>query len=294
MATESTTQITDRDIAVLSVLEQLPLTPQQILRWSERFDSPFPEISIVHRRLRKLAAAGLVRRWPYAIASEGGSPHYYKPTLDAYRLLRDDPLATSPNKRAFASIGPGLHHHTKSLTDFIVHIAVHAHRLGVRFCELHGENQFRIHAGNEMLRADGHFLLSAPGGNRRYCVELDNSTETLISPRDVDSIGRKIRLYEDHQAEFSATDPRRYVTVFVTTRSRRRALNILEVASSLVRNPQRSLFYAAYLPDILEADSLATASFLDQRSQSVAILPESLLTDAKESTTNLVITPALC
>lgn len=267
-------RLTPRDIDLLAAIELLSLTPEQLYTWSERFDQPFTDVQFVRRRLKQLRAGGLVRRWPLAIASRGTLPHYYKLTPSGFRALHGDDSLKQPRKRSFAPIGIARHQHTKSLTDFIVHVGVAAQRAGVRFLDLHPENAYCIDVGQESLWLDWRFSLVTLQARRTFNVELDCSTETIVSSRDTDSVGRKIRLLDQEQAGYDAFDPRRSITLFVTTRSRQRMLNILAAARGIVRNPDRALIYGIYLPDFLgAADPLTASCFSDYRQRNVALLP---------------------
>ena len=96
---------------------------------------------------------------------------------------------------------------------------------------------------------------SPPNGRlQHYFVELDNSTERLQTNKDVESWQRKLRLYEtlrDQQEE-------PFRVLIVTTRSSQRMRNILALARDLVRNPQRPLFFAVYLPTYLQERLVVT------------------------------------
>jgi len=266
-------QPTPRDIDILATLDVLPLTPEQLFKWSVRFEQPFTEIGALRRRLRQLAAAGLIRRWPMAIATRGSAPSYHKLTPRGYRLLRSDDDARPARRRAFAPIGPARHHHTKCLSDFIVHTAVAAHRCGIAFTDFQPENTCQVQIADESLWLDSRFAFVRGDTRRVYNVELDCSTESVLSPRDADSIGRKIRLLDEDQSRYAAIDPRRPITLFVTTRSRRRMDNIL-AAAIILRNPQRSVVYGVYLPDYLSLDApLTTPCFLDHRRRLIPLFP---------------------
>ncbi|MBT6484936.1 MAG: hypothetical protein HOK71_09715, partial [Planctomycetaceae bacterium] len=128
-------QPTPRDTELLRAIELLSPTSAQMLKWSECFEKPirpFFQIGDLRRRLRKLSAAGLVRRWRLAIESQGTTPCYYKLTLQGHRLLHGK-NAEPRRSRAFSPIGVSLHSHTKALADFIVHTKVAAHRIGVSY-----------------------------------------------------------------------------------------------------------------------------------------------------------------
>jgi hypothetical protein len=288
-------QPTPRDIDILATLDLLPLTPEQLLKWSLRFDQPFTEIGALRRRLRQLAGVGLVGRWPMAIATRGSVPYYYKLTPRGYRLLRSDEDAQPSRRRAFAPIGPARHHHTKCLSDFIVHTATAAHRSGVVFADLHPENAFRVELHSESLWLDWRFAFVRGASRRIYNVELDCSTESVLSPRDADSIGRKIRLLDEDQSRYAAVDSRRPITLFVTTRSRRRMEHILDAAAIILRNPYRSVIYGVYLPDFLALDHpLVAPCFLDHRGRQAALLPQAPVPQTPPPIPSVALTASAC
>ena len=267
-------QLTPRDVEILTALDRCPLTAEQLLRLSSSFAQPFTQDRLVRRRLQVIRNAGWVRRWKYAsIASRGGAPDYYKLTLAGFRILYgQDAMPTT--RRQFNEIGVAHHHHTRKLADFIVHTAVAAHHRGVSLMNFARENTLRIDIGTEHLFPDCAFDLIVGSGDRfRFHVEIDNGTERVRSQKDVDSWQRKIRLYDAHEQCLIAQGRRSRVLV-VSTRSRDRIEHILHVASELVRNPHRSLFYAIHLDDYLtEADALIARCFRDNIGDAIALIP---------------------
>jgi len=234
-----------------------------------------------------------VRRWRLAIESQGATPYYYKLTLEGHRTLHGKD-ATPQRSRAFSPIGLSLHTHTKALADFIVHTRVAAHRIGASFTDISAENEYCISAGAESLKLDGRFTLVRSVVRRPYNVELDNSTETIFSARDTDSIARKIRLLDAVDRRFDARDPGRAITLFVTNRSRDRMLHILDAAATLVRNPNRSLIYGVYLPDYLASHApLTTPCFLKHRCKPVALFPKNVIQDTAPTIRKLSVASAM-
>ncbi|MCH7689127.1 MAG: replication-relaxation family protein, partial [Planctomycetes bacterium] len=154
-------QPTARDTELLRVIELLSPTSEQMLKWTECFQEPirpFTQIGDLRRRLGKLHAVGLVRRWRLAIESQGMTPYYYKLTLEGHRALHGKD-AEPRRSRAFSPIGLSLHSHTKALADFIVHTKVAAHRIGATLTETYAENEYRVTVGDESLKLDGRFTL---------------------------------------------------------------------------------------------------------------------------------------
>jgi len=236
-------KITPRDLDILTALDRCPLTAEQLLKLSQTFNSPFNSPRRVRRRLQALADAGRVRRWPYATAGRGGSPWYYQLSLDGYRTLYGDD-AKPPTKRCLAEIGISRHHHTRCLADFIVHTAVAAHSRGFEMINFHRENTLRLAVGDETLFPDCAFQLSSSDTDPlNFFVELDNGTERLRTGKDVDSWQRKILLYNQYQDH----SPNRFRLLIVNTRSSQRLQHILQLASELTSDPNRSLAYGANL-----------------------------------------------
>ena len=137
------------------------------------------------------------------------------------------------------------------------------------------ENALRLSVGDEHLYPDGSFTLVVPGPTDPmpflFYVELDNSTEVLTSPTQRDSWLKKLRFYEALQN----STPMRFRVLGLITRSQQRLQNISTLAASVVANPQRSLFYGAYLPDYLQhATPLTAPLFTDHRGLHVSLIPQ--------------------
>jgi hypothetical protein len=215
--------------------------------------------------------AGWIRSWPYATASRGGSPDYYKLTLLGYRLLHGA-NASPPTKRYFNEIGIAHQHHTHGLAEFLVHTVVGAHRQGIALRHYYRENSLRLQVGQEHLYPDCTFELHAPDGRRfNFLVELDNGTERIESVKDADSWQRKIRLYEEYQDKIY---PHRFRVLAIATRSVERLQHILALASGHAKNPRRSLLYAISLNEyLLQADPIQAPCFRDHRETAVPLIP---------------------
>ena len=195
-------RLTDRDLEILAAIDQCPLTAGQLLKLSGTFPGKvFTSVRSLQDRLQKLRAAGWVRCWPYALATRGSAPDYYKVTLQGYRLLHDDDTPP-PTKRHFAEIGIARHRHTHSLADFLVHTHHAAHRRGINLTHIYRENTLRLAIGNEALFPDCAFELHTQDARQfNFVVELDNGTERVRSDKDTESWQRKIRLYHLQQAQ---------------------------------------------------------------------------------------------
>jgi hypothetical protein len=160
-------QITPRDIEILQALDRTPLTVEQLLKLSQTFSGqPFKSPRSVQDRLQKLHDAGWVNRWRYATTTGGASPHYYKLTLLGYRILYG-PEAKPQTKRQFSEISIAHQQHTKSLADLIVHIAVTAHRRGIKLNNFYRENTLTLTVGEHALYPDCAFELISTSYNRK-------------------------------------------------------------------------------------------------------------------------------
>lgn len=267
------TRIAPRDLEILSSLDRTPLTSEQLCRLSVTFGSPFRDQHNLRRRLRSLMQAGLLKSWPYAIATEGRSPRYFRLTRDGYRLLygQDAPL---PHRRTFEEISHGHHYHTFALAELIVHLVTAGHKQGIVMRHFARENSVCITAGNFTLRPDCAFQLARPDGAVfNLMVELDNGTERVRSRLDVESIERKLRGYDLHQSQFAADDPSRYLVLFVTTRSVGRLDRILTLACAVMHNPQRTVFLGCNLDQLRQVDPFRSAIFRDHRGLKRTLIP---------------------
>lgn len=267
--------ITPRDLEVLAALDQCPLTAQQLLKLSNSFCLPFTTERRVRERLQQLERQHWLTSWLYATASRGGSPSYWKLTRDGYRVLHGTD-AVLPKRRYFEEIAIGHHHHTKCLADFLVQTFVAAHRLGIEVRYFARENSVRMEAAGSVLYPDCAFQLFTPGGRAfNFVVELDNGTERIRSPQDVESIERKVRGYDLHQSSTPSFDHGRFVVLFVTTRSPDRLAHILQAAARIMRNPRRTLFMGVTLAAFLSEDAPLTAPlFLSPTSREQSLIPE--------------------
>lgn len=265
----STPYLTPRDHDLLTAVERCPLTVRSVRTLSVTFRREFSSDRRLQDRLVILTRAGLLHRFRYA-TTEGMGQYYYTLSPEGFRLLHgsDAPL---PSPGLFREVGIARQHHTKMLSDFIVHTTVAAYRGGVEVNSFHRENTLRLAVGEQSLYPDAAFTLQAVGRPPfRFYVELDNSTEPLASPRDCDSWQRKLRFYEALQDHVGA----RFRVLALVTKSPKRVQNLLALAGAEARNPQRSLVLAVYLPDYLKhATPLFAALFTDHRGQKASLLP---------------------
>ena len=284
-------RITPRILELLRSLDLCPLDTGQLLRLSSTWAEPFTSDSRLRHVLRRLIAAGWVSASPYAIASRGGSPMYYKLTRRGYRIAfgEDVPL---PKRRYFEPIGIALHQHTRSLADVIVHLIVTTADCGIRVNHYQRENTHCVRVGNDTVYPDWSFVLAAPGRRPvRFVLELDNGTERVSSAMDVESIERKVRVYDLSQRSLKAFDPDRFVVLFVTTRGRVRVQHILETAATVVSNPERKLVCAIDLQTFLgQKNPVLNPSFFDHNFEMRSLLrPEAI----KDKIVRKQLAPAL-
>ena len=221
-------QQTSRDRDILAALDLCPLEAKDLLALSQTFAQPFGSLDRVRRTLKRLQAAGQVQAWRYAVVGDSGgaAPLYYKLTLDGYRTLHQDADAVPPTKRYLSELSVARHQHQRHLTKYIVQTHVAAHRHGLRIVDSHAENTYRIETPLGPLFPDRRFTIVSPTGSRfTNCIELDNSTESLVSSTSVDSIELKIKKYLH---DLAACDYA-YRVQFVVTRSSRRAQHIRQL-----------------------------------------------------------------
>jgi hypothetical protein len=259
---------TPRDIEILAALDCCPLTALQLLKLSQTFEHPFTTERLVRARLQILSECGRVRRSQYATAGHG-TQNYYTLARTGYQLLHG-PDAVPPTKRYFAPIGFSREPHTRALADFIVHTAVAAHHANVAFTGFARENTFWLRVGDDTLFPDGAFQLVVGDREFSFFVELDNSGQRIRSDStDAESWERKIRLYEAVQDQCDM----RFRVLVISTRSEQRLSHILQRASQVARNPQRSLVYGICLSDFLnQPRALTRRCFQNHRGERVALV----------------------
>lgn len=260
--------VTERDIDILTALDRVPLTAQQILAVSETFSHPFGSERTVRERLQALTDAGWIRSSLYALPSSGGSPKYYFLARTGYGILHG-PGTLPPTKRHFSPHAVSRQQHTKALADFLVHLLRSSHRAGVRVTEFYRENTLKLTVDEQSLYPDSSFQLIAGGRPLNFVVEIDNHTETIRSPKDTETWERKLRLYDRLQDNIS----NRFRLLAVTTRSSDRLRHILSTAAGVLRNPQRCLVYGIDLPTFVrEEEPLHRSVFRDHLGRATALI----------------------
>ncbi|MEZ6055473.1 MAG: replication-relaxation family protein [Planctomycetaceae bacterium] len=267
------TNIGPRDLDILTALDRTPLTSTQLCKLSQTFAAPFRDEHNLRRRLRRLTNSQLIRSWPYALATGGRSPRYFKLTREGYRLLYGTDAAL-PRRRYFEEISHGHHQHTHALSEVITHIAVCGHRHGITLQHFARENSFKLEANGFTLYPDCGFQLLTPTGKTyNFVVELDNGTERIRTRQDTESIERKIRGYDAHQSQFAANDPHRYLVLFITTRSDQRLQHILALADQLMQNRERTVFVGVLQDTLEEADPFTRSVVIDHRQTQRLLVP---------------------
>jgi len=112
--------------------------------------------------------------------------------------------------------------------------------------------------------------VSHDGKSFKFFVELDNGTERVRTRKDVESIERKLRLYDLHRDR----SPVAFRVLLVTTRSSTRLEHFLCTARRIVRNPHRPLFYGITLVDFLRQPcALNLPIFRSHQGDSVTAIP---------------------
>lgn len=276
-------RIGPRDFEVLASIDLIPLTVRQLLELSKTFEESFPDEATLRRRLRQLQKAGLVSSWRYATASAGRSPSYFRLTRSGFRFLYGEDCS-EPNRRFFEPLSPNHHQHTNSLADFVTRILVFAHRHGISLRQFAREGAVCLEAAGFRVFPDAAFRLCTQDGRVfNFVVERDRGTERVRSRQNVESIQRKLQAYDAHQATYEATDPARYLVLFITTRSKDRTQRILDLAAEMMSNPDRTVFLAAGLADVLSCDPLLQPVFRDHRGLKRTLLPVSCLQQCAKS-----------
>jgi hypothetical protein len=260
--------VTERDIDILTALDRVPLTAQQMLSLSETFSEPFQSERTVRERLQALCDAGWIRFEFYALATAGGSPKYYFLTQTGYRILYG-PKALPPTKTHFSPLALPRQHHTRALADFLVHLLRASHRTGVRVTDFYRENTLKLSIGGDTLYPDSSFQLVVDDQPLNFLVEIDNHTETIRSQKDTESWEKKLRLYDRLQD----TITNRFRVLAVTTRSTDRLRHILSAAAGVFRNTDRKLVYGIDLPTFIgEEQPLHRSVFRDHFGRATALI----------------------
>jgi len=245
---------------------------EDFLVMGEHFTPPFTSLDRVRKTLIRLAAARQVCSWRYATTGESGgaSSLYYKLSLDGYRTLHRDDRAQPPTKRYLHQISPGRHRHQQKLTQYIVKTHIAARRSGLQITDVFAENTYRIETPYGHLYPDRcHSLVMPSAFQAPQRIELDNSTETIWSTKEQDSIEMKMRKYLHDLAACNYA----YRVQFVVTGAKQRLANILAAAKTLQPRVTFCPFYVVHLDEYLAAGSpFLDPIFASARDDRIALL----------------------
>ncbi|MCA9041896.1 MAG: hypothetical protein KDA65_16195, partial [Planctomycetaceae bacterium] len=255
---------------ILAALLRCPLTAEEFLKLSQTWNHSFGSLRRAQERLKQLTAVGQLHSWRYATTGPGGGRFYYKLTLAGYRTVLQDDDAKSPTKRFLSEISPGRHRHQQGLSQFVVHTLIAAHQRGIQVVDYYSENTWQIECGERPLFPDGRFTLILPDATRfTYCLELDNSTERILSYKDSDSLLSKMQRY---RVDLVAS-PEEYRVLFVVTGSKKRQEHILKMTRELTGTMSFVPFYVVSLDDYLqEPDALFAPCFQTTQDKAIPLL----------------------
>ncbi|MEX1027005.1 MAG: replication-relaxation family protein [Candidatus Paceibacterota bacterium] len=242
--------LSQRDLALLRLLDVTPATAAHIRKASDTFDGgAFRDGRRVRERLQTLANVGFVKSWPAAVPG-GGLMSYYRLTLEGHRAAFPDTTDTPP-RTSLHEIAPSRIRHAFATADVIVHCLVGCHRRNVRVLRALGDGRLTLQVGEYRQQPDFHLQLGYAGRTFNLVFEIDNATEPLDSHRE-QSIRTKILGYETYQDwvlrlwnESGEEGPRPSFRVAFLTTSAERANHILWLARELARNKDRRLVYAS-------------------------------------------------
>lgn len=263
-------QKTSRDDDILDALARCPLMAEELLKLSQTWSQPFLSLRRVQERMKDLTDAGQLHSWRYVTTGPGGARLYYKLTLAGYRTVMQDDQIEPPTKRFFHEMNPGRHRHQRALSQFIVQTYIAAHHRGIKVFDFYPENTFRIDCGERPLWPDARFTLALPNGSQfSYCVELDNSTESVLSYKSADSILSKMQRYLIDMV----FTPQPYRVLFPITGSPERLQHIVDVARKLTDGRSFSPFYVVLLDDYLShPDALFRPCFHSPDNRNIPLL----------------------
>lgn len=244
-------QVQDRDLELLGILEQLPLTTEQLLTASPLLSKPFNHIRVLRRRLNLLEKQGLLRPYRFAIPTSGRNPYYWRLTRVGYRLLHEltpsDPL---PSRYRFTAIPVSLHKHTLHLNKVVVKFLLNAQQHGLSVSRFRIEKTISIPDDDRVIVPDAELeLLSSDGRRYTYFIELDTGSERISTLQTIPaSIQKKLEFYELYRRS-----GKQFRTVFVTTSSERRAVNILKFCEGMTHNDAAHRVYASFFKTFMDS-----------------------------------------
>jgi len=207
--------------------------------------------------MQALAAGGWVRSSLLATISRRAAS-WYRLTPEGYRLLHGQD-AVLPHKTFFMPMPPSRQEHALWLAEVIVHTMVAAERSLLSINDYRRENSVVLSLASETLKPDGSMQLQTADHRQfNFFIELDNGTEPVRSPRQRQSLERKVRFYEALQDAVLGNwkcgertrPPPRYCVLFFT-RSMQRQKHLLRTARQIARNPDRRLCLGVSLAEYL-------------------------------------------
>lgn len=261
--------LSDRDLALLRLVEMTPVTAAQIRKASLAFPGePFRDERRVRERMQTLSEAGFIRTCTSTLAI-GGAAHYYRLTQQGFRAIYPESTAPIP-RAASADIAPSRLVHSMATADAIVHVLASASQSRVRIDRFHGDGRLTLEIGEYRQQPDCHFQLAFAGKTFNLLFEIDNSTEPLDSRRE-HAIRTKILGYESYQdwvlqlwKNTGRYGARPAFRVVFLTHGVNRANHILWLAQSLAQNKARRLVLSSTFDQFLGcADALSSPLFND-------------------------------
>ncbi|MEL7499741.1 MAG: replication-relaxation family protein [Planctomycetota bacterium] len=262
-------QLTHRDEQTLLALLKLPLTSRQLFRLSETFTESFPSERVTRRRLQRLTEEGMLRRFYFAFPSNGRNPAYWRLTRKSHRLLGEIlGERLSPKRSLLSAIGVSLHFHSHRVSEVVVKLLTDAHREGIDLVDLQIETAIGS-ADSEILVPDATLTFRSENRSFTFFLELDTASERVSTMQRLpSSIQKKLEFYERYRRSGKTT----FRVLFVTTSSKRRALNILRFGAGLTDNFSALTIYAAFCPDLLKVgNAVTTKRFLNHRLEPIAL-----------------------
>ena len=244
---------------------------EQALRFMATTPDPFTQRRLLLRRLEILRAAGWVRRWRYAIASQGSSPMYYRLTIDGYRLLKGDPAAKPCGRYSFRRVDPNQHRHAYLQCEFLIALFAAARRHGVLVCDCFPDGSVALDGDDGPHYPDFTFSLRTWNGKQfNFFVELDNETKSIRSFGNRDAIEHTMRRYEEHHYAAGG----KFRVLYLCTNSEVRAQHILGTAASVALEPRREIVMATTLSSFVSSKkSLVNRIFQNHRETRSALIP---------------------
>lgn len=266
-------ELQSRDRVVLDFLFCTPATTEQIAKLTDALGCPFPSLHRLRQRLRDYKCVGWIERHRYLVEDTAADKWFYQLTLAGFRKLRRNPLAEPPTKRYFARKAPASHYHQFALSQFLTHLIIAARNAGLRLVNFRPENTFPL-THERTIWPDAYFELENTAGRRfAYCLEIDRSTESLMSlSDDATTWTAKHRVYDGLQSRLGHAA--RFRMLVVTTRSEERMRNIVDLFAQETGRPNRQLVLGVYLDRFLrDGDALDAPIFRDHRGRWLSLLP---------------------